>query len=193
MGGPGASNAGGSGANPLRKGMFSSKDCNCNGIASGKPKESARSTGQIDDDDSSEKKVPPDSSDAGTFVKPSDRRKWLLKPNLKAPGTSGHRSTKRFSNSPDIVSPGSGVGPRVLNPGASRSDVAKALKAKGKGIKVPKMFTKAPPGMEDMVMKLKDKYGEDSSTPFKIAWSKYKGEMDAAAKEFLASWTRSKR
>jgi len=32
---------------------------------------------------------------------------------------------------------------------------------------------KAPPGMEDMVLKLKKKYGEKSPTPFKIAWAQY--------------------
>ncbi len=48
---------------------------------------------------------------------------------------------------------------------------SKDVKAKGKVVN--KIYTKAPPGMEDMVMELKKQYGEDSSTPFKIAWDDY--------------------
>lgn len=35
------------------------------------------------------------------------------------------------------------------------------------------MTEKAPPGMEDMVLSLKKKYGEDSPRPFQIAWAAY--------------------
>ena len=31
----------------------------------------------------------------------------------------------------------------------------------------------APPGMEDLVLKLKKKYGKDSESPYKIAWAQY--------------------
>lgn len=31
----------------------------------------------------------------------------------------------------------------------------------------------APPGLEDLVLKLKKKYGKDSPIPYKIAWSVY--------------------
>lgn len=35
------------------------------------------------------------------------------------------------------------------------------------------MTEKAPPGMEDVVLSLKKKYGEDSPRPFQIAWAQY--------------------
>jgi hypothetical protein len=35
------------------------------------------------------------------------------------------------------------------------------------------MTEKAPPGLEDMVLGLKKKYGEDSPRPFQIAWAHY--------------------
>jgi len=35
------------------------------------------------------------------------------------------------------------------------------------------MTEKAPPGLEDMVLALKKKYGEDSPRPFQIAWARY--------------------
>lgn len=50
------------------------------------------------------------------------------------------------------------------------ADYKAACKA---GYKAGKLEAKAPPGMEDMVMKLKDKYGEDAPEPFAIAWWKY--------------------
>lgn len=37
----------------------------------------------------------------------------------------------------------------------------------------------APPGMEDLVLKLKKQYGEDSPVPFKIAWSQYNKKKNA--------------
>lgn len=35
------------------------------------------------------------------------------------------------------------------------------------------LMEKAPPGMEDVVMSLKKKFGEDSPRPFQIAWAQY--------------------
>lgn len=35
------------------------------------------------------------------------------------------------------------------------------------------MTEKAPPGLEDMVLSLKKKFGEDSPRPFQIAWAHY--------------------
>lgn len=52
-------------------------------------------------------------------------------------------------------------------------DVVAAYEAACKAGYKGKMEAKAPPGMEDMVMKLKEKYGEDSDSPFAIAWWKY--------------------
>src|ERR1700722_17711345 len=84
---------------------------------------------------------------------------------------------------------GTGTGPTLgKNTGATRSEMSRAagkvpnvggLSVKGSGKMVKKIFTKAPPGHEAQVLKLKKKYGEDSSTPFKIAWSQYEKEMEA--------------
>lgn len=72
------------------------------------------------------------------------------------------------------ASGGTGGGPapeRMISaPGAK-------LVAKGKKIDeldVEDMKATAPPGCESMVQKLKGKYGEDSSSPFKIAWAAHK-------------------
>ena len=39
-----------------------------------------------------------------------------------------------------------------------------------------KMPEAAPPGKEKMIKKLKQKYGDDSEMPFKIAWSQHNKE-----------------
>lgn len=49
----------------------------------------------------------------------------------------------------------------------------------------------APPGMEDLVMKLKKQYGDKSSSPFAIAWAQYnkghkKGKKEAVRAEVLS-------
>jgi hypothetical protein len=99
-------------------------DCNACG---------ARGSGTIEDDTSNnDKKIPPDSSDAGTFVDSSDQLKWNpKKANNYAPGTKpGY--TDQFG-SPNFQAPGSGVGQRILNKGASNSDMNRALTAGGPG------------------------------------------------------------
>lgn len=42
---------------------------------------------------------------------------------------------------------------------------------------------KAPPGMEDMVLALKDKFGKDSPRPYQIAWSAYNKKKKKKMKE----------
>lgn len=137
----------------------------------------ARSSGQLEDDTSNDDhKVPPDQSDSKQAVDPSDRLTWDgKKANNQTPGTKPGYSD-RFG-SPNIQSPGSGTGPRVKNTGGSKSDFARQLSA---GKRVGKIWNKkkmkavAPPGKEKQVRKLKEKFGEDSSIPFKIAWSQEK-------------------
>lgn len=142
----------------------------------------ARSSGSLGAHDISDMKVIPDSSDDGSSVDASDRLKWFADvPQNQAPGT-GPGYTDRFGN-PPLLSPGSGVGPRIVNKGASNSEFSRTVKAKGKveaGIKVKKMYTKkqkrmhavAPPGFSEKTMhQLKRKHGTEVA--FKIAWSKH--------------------
>lgn len=118
-------------------------DCNACG---------ARSTGQLDEETASDEKVPPDQSDAGQRVDPSDRRKWLGdKQNNFAPGTGpGYVDT---FGSPNFQAPGAGSGPRVTNKGASKSEFNRAIKADGGQIplsKPPVVRSKPPvPGMRE--------------------------------------------
>ncbi len=144
----------------------------------------ARSSGSLEDTVSpSDAKISPDQSDASTRIDPSDRLKWnSKKAQLNAPGTKGHASTIGYG-SPNLESPGSGVGPRVKNTGASNSEFSRsmqfAIKVNAKGKKIAKMWDKAkkmwidavaPPGFSEETMhKLKRKHGTTSA--FKIAWS----------------------
>lgn len=136
----------------------------------------ARSSGSLEDDTSnSDKKVPPDSSDDGSSVEGSDRLGWNPnKPQNNAPGTKGWSQEMRGKNNPVSEAPGAGVGPRLSpNKGASRSEMSRAVTAKGKVVK--EMFEDddvdavAPPGRESQVKKLKKKFGKKAA--FKIAWS----------------------
>jgi hypothetical protein len=211
MGGPGMSNTGGSGSNPLMKsaGAATSSGNNTNlgpGVPGKNPSgveimhskskvKAGRdcracaptniSMGQLEDPSASDnEKVPPDASDDGSFVSASDRRKWQFpKEEIRAPGHKGWEGR----SSPSQQSPGSGVGPRVKrSTGATRSEMSRLVHtvpdvdAGSKVVK--KIYTKAPPGHEKQVLKLKEKYGEDSSTPFKIAWADYNKEMEAQGK-----------
>ena len=162
----------------------------------------SRSSGSLEEASASDEKVPRDASDAGPHVEASDRRIWNPnKPQRNAPGTKGWSSEVTGYN-PAAVAPGTGVGPRLKpNTGASRSELSRSFHAKSdascgcggkckdckevkaKGMKsgklIKKIYTKAPPGREKQVLKLKEKYGDDSSTPFKIAWSQYHKDMAA--------------
>lgn len=135
----GASNGGGSGSNPLRMGVM--------GV--GKP--GARSSGSLEDTDSSDDTIPPDASDTKQAVDASDRLKFNPnKPQIYTPGTSKGHGNK--FGSPNLDSPGSGVGPRTVNKGPSRSEMAKQLNAKcgsdclcmkcGNGKKIDRMKVK---------------------------------------------------
>lgn len=224
--GPGASNQGGSGANPLRmnirsrstdsikaelKELLASKERNTVSAErvrklAGELKRrleacGARSSGSlIKTTDSSDRKVPPDASDAGPFVDSSDELKWDgHKPQVNAPGTRGWSSETSGVN-PAAVAPGAGVGPRLKpDTGATRSEMSRTVFAKSdckckgkcakcqikaafkaKGKKVPKIWDEkdgkwimavAPPGREAQVKKLKKKFGKKAA--FKIAWSQY--------------------
>jgi hypothetical protein len=139
----------------------------------------ARSSGQLEPSDISDRTIPPSASDSGSNTESSDRRQWdHNKPSINAPGTKGWSSELRGPGNPISDSPGSGVGPRLRpNTGASRSEMSRAVHAHG--TKVGKIWTKkkkklqavAPSGRESQVKELKKKFGEDSSVPFKIAWS----------------------
>lgn len=134
MTGPGMSNQGGGASKPMahtssvvkaKKKVKARGDvCGCG----------ARSTGSLEDASASDMKVPPDSSDASTFVQPSDQRKWNPNaPQNKAPGASGNE--KLVFGSPNYLAPGSGVGQRVKNTGAHNSDFSREVNAKGKKAK----------------------------------------------------------
>lgn len=225
----GASNSGGSGSNPLRMGImesggpgsgrkkttqseflktgkwpssatrrenlkkargFEAADCNACG---------ARSSGSLEDESASDDKVPPDPSDNGQRVDPSDRRKFNpTKPQLRAPGTRPGQSNEYGLN--DAAAYGSNIGPRIPNGGASKSDFSRGkltvnamghevacmcgmcMKSKknmdASGLKVKTINMKAPPGREDQVMELKKKYGEGSPIPFQIAWDQYQSKKN---------------
>ena len=195
MGGPGASNTGGSGFNPTMK---SEEDCSCkkkmNANSTYGETKGARSSGQLADPSASDTKVPQTSSDAGPTVRPSDRREWLNTPNDNPPGSRGWGDY----GDPAKEQPGAGVGPRVGSKmgdtkSEERTDVRKANSTmrqpevkrtkvvRSAGKKVEKIWNDdvkavAPPGREQQVLKLKKKFGEDSSIPFKIAWDQHGGK-----------------
>lgn len=160
------------------------RDCHgCGGLRT----PNARSSGQLEPADASDDTAKvPDESDQTSRVAPSDRRQYLTKPKIEAPGAHGWNGYG--PDSQNGQAPGSGSGPRTKrSTGASRSEmsrlsdtvpevkargaVIKSVKVDAKGKVIKKIFTKAPPGREDQVLELKKKFGEDSSTPFKIAWS----------------------
>lgn len=158
MGGPGASNQGGanvlkahsnSPVTKLRDKMTMKINQNTGEIKSPRLKAGdigdcnacgARSSGTLVDDTSNDDhKIPPDESDASTFVEPSDQLKWNgKKAQTFVPGT-GPGYVNQFG-SPNFQAPGSGVGQRVLNKGASNSDFSRTVDAKGK--RIPKIFNK---------------------------------------------------
>ena len=170
MGGPGgsASVGGGSGPTPPVKGLNS---------------QGARSSGSLEEESPSDRKVPPDPSDRKTPPDPSDRLEWRPDdPQMVAPGGL---STPRYGTSTQ-QSPGSGVGPRVgRSTGAKNSEQsrgvvnvrARGAKVDAGPVKIKKMWTRdkkrmeavAPPGREAQVKKLKKKFGKTAA--FKIAWS----------------------
>lgn len=106
----------------------------------------ARSTGQLDVEDASDTKIPPDSSDVQESVEASDRRQYTRTSQLYAPGTRPGYSDQ--FGSPNFQAPGSGVGQRVINRGASNSDFSRAMSAgskdklKAKSRIIKKMKTK---------------------------------------------------
>jgi len=152
------------------------RDCDACGNA-------PHSEGQLDDASASDDpgKVP-NASDQASSVSASDRRNYLFpKPNVVAPGKKGWEGYG--PDSQNNQAPGSGSGPRTKrSTGATRSEMSraadsvpiiKAVQVDAKGKIVKQIYTKAPPGREDQVLRLKKKYGEDSSMPFKIAWSQH--------------------
>jgi hypothetical protein len=140
----------------------------------------AKSMGVLEEPDDSDEGVP-SPSDAGSRTEASDQRKYLFpKEQIKAPGVS------RWTGGNNSHSPGSGVGPRVArSTGGSRSEMSRlqdTVEVDAGSKVVSKIYTKAPPGHEKQVLELKKKFGEDSSTPFKIAWDDYGKEMEAKGK-----------
>ena len=136
----------------------------------------ARSSGSlVDDSSNSDHKIPPDSSDTKQAVDTSDQLGWDgRQANVYAPGTRPGYADQ--FGSPNFQAPGSGVGQRVKNTGASNSDFSRELRAKG--TKIPKIWNKkkrvkavAPPGREAQVKALKPKVGKKAA--FKIAWSQH--------------------
>ncbi len=114
--------------------------------------------------DPSDREFGGDPSDRGQMLDPSDKKQFS-------------QGAPRMGD-PEIQSPGSGVGPRVKpSTGASNSAMSRRIKAGP--IKVKKIVTKkkkkmmavAPPGREQQVLKLKEKFGDKSAMPYKIAWS----------------------
>lgn len=92
----------------------------------------ARSSGSLVRENESDSEVPPDASDSGSSVDASDRLQWFAdRPQNYAPGT-GPGYTDQFGDPPRL-SPGSGVGPRVVNKGASKSEFARTVHAGGPG------------------------------------------------------------
>ena len=92
----------------------------------------ARSTGSLEEPSGSDTKVPPDSSDDGSFVEASDRLKWNPDKPQIYPSGAKPGDANRFS-SPVYESPGSGVGPRVKNTGAHNSEMTRNMHAGGPG------------------------------------------------------------
>lgn len=103
-------------------------------------------------------------------------------------------------NDPSDQSPGSGGGKRLApSKGGSKSELQNKMFSKGTVVDkiyeackndmsagkfkfTKKMMGVAPPGREEQVLKLKEKYGEDSPIPFQIAWHQHnqgKKDMDA--------------
>lgn len=120
---------------------------------------------------------PSDKLEPGDLPDPSDREDTDVDPSDRdATGTNRKPAAGTYS-SPSQQSPGSGVGPRTKpSKGASNSELSKTMKGDGKVIptmyeKKKRMAAVAPPGREQQVLKLKEKFGEDSAVPFKIAWS----------------------
>ena len=115
------------------------EDCNACG---------ARSTGSLEPGNASDLKIPPDQSDAGSRTEASDQYKW--NPNKPQMYPSGAKpGDANTFGSPPFLPPGSGVGPRVINKGASKSEMSRTLNAKGKvkaAIKIKKMYTKKKKG-----------------------------------------------
>lgn len=108
---------------------------------------------------------PSDPSDRGQALDPSDKDQF------------SHGAPKQ--GDPNKQSPGAGVGPRTRpSTGASNSEMSQKKLLAGP-IKVKKIVTHkkrkmqavAPPGREKQVLKLKEKFGENSAVPYKIAWS----------------------
>lgn len=159
----------------------------------------ARSTGQLEEPDPSDTKVPPDPSDTKQSDDPSDRQNYKQEEQVAPPGVRKGSEEVRDKNNPLWQSPGSGVGPRLTpNKGASQSEMQKRIQAAkkkpckactmeldaaGKWVKeVTSAYKKAvksgyvgdlknvsPPGCEDMVKGLK-KSGHEKSSAFAIAW-----------------------
>lgn len=143
-GGAGASNAAGSGLNPLRQGLES-----CG----------ARGSGHLDSSDPTDR-----------LVGLNERKKWKVGQTFDAPGTDGSVT----GGDPSADAPGAGVGPRLKpSTGGSNSDMSRRMKA-GKFVKEmyeDEVDAVAPPGREDQVKTLKKKVGKNAA--FKIAWNSY--------------------
>jgi hypothetical protein len=154
-----------------KKKKVHAQDCNACG---------AVSTGSLEPAAASDEKVPPDQSDAGSDVSASDQRKFNSnKPNVY-PGGLKPSNVQQFGLNKEAAYQNN-IGPRIVNKGASKSELSRELNAKGKvkaAIRVPKMWTKdkkkkmeavAPPGRESQVKALKKKVGVPGA--YKIAWS----------------------
>jgi hypothetical protein len=97
------------------------EDCNACG---------ARSTGSLEPGSASDNKVPPDQSDAGSRTEASDQLKW--NPRKSQPYTPG--TGPGYADQFGLSEPAAymnNIGPRVLNRGASRSEMSRSLNAFG--------------------------------------------------------------
>lgn len=100
----------------------------------------AVSTGSLEPGAASDDKIPPDSSDVGSSVNASDRRKWNPdKPNLYPSGLKPGNANQFGLNK--AAAYGNEIGPRVVNKGASKSELARGMEVKA-GKKVGKIWTK---------------------------------------------------
>lgn len=84
---------------------------------------------------------------------------------------------KKFDDNDDVITrPGSmglTVSPKNHIPNGGDMTPPESLGRHIKEAIKEAIMEKAPPGMEDVVLSLKKKYGENSPKPFAIAWAKY--------------------
>ena len=88
--------------------------------------EGAVSTGQLAPPDLSDMKVPPDHSDAGSRTDASDQRKWMPNTPQVVPSGANPGNADRFGLN-KAAAYANNIGPRVINKGASRSEMSRIL------------------------------------------------------------------